>query len=228
MKPSGGAMEFSIEFASDSSLLVSWTKEADASGAIPLLFDRLSQSEWSPYFVNLHPAYRSVLVDFDPMQIDPHNLLREIERVAAGVNLTAPLAKALIEIPTVYGGESGPDLADVASSLGLSESEVVDLHSATEYTVSFLGFAPGFPYLEGLPEKLFCPRLATPRLKVPKGSVAIGGSQTGIYPAESPGGWRLIGRTYLELFDARKNPPALLYPGARVRFVAVAHVSGGG
>jgi KipI family sensor histidine kinase inhibitor len=224
MKPT----DWAVEFASDSSLLLSWTGEADGAAAIPLLLEKLAGSKLSDFFVNLHPAYRSLLVDFDPIRIDPNQLCDDIQTLAGGIDLSAASLGNLIEVPTVYGGEAGPDLADVANSLGLSESSVIELHAGVEYRVSFLGFAPGFPYLEGLPEKLFCARLEVPRLKVPKGSVAIGGAQTGIYPAESPGGWRLIGRTELELFDPKKSPPTLFHPGARVRFVPIRPSIGAG
>ncbi|WP_449553673.1 5-oxoprolinase subunit PxpB [Lelliottia amnigena] len=124
-----------------------------------------------------------------------------------------------IEIPVVYGGAAGPDLGEVARHAGLSEKQVVELHSANDYVVWFLGFQPGFPYLGGLPEQLATPRRAEPRLQVPAGSVGIGGAQTGIYPLASPGGWQLIGHTSLPLFDSRRDEPVLLRPGDTVRFV---------
>jgi len=124
-----------------------------------------------------------------------------------------------IEIPVVYGGAGGPDLGEVARHAGLSEKQVVELHSSIDYVVWFLGFQPGFPYLGGLPEQLATPRRAEPRLQVPAGSVGIGGAQTGIYPLMSPGGWQLIGHTPLPLFDSKRDEPVLLRPGDTVRFV---------
>ncbi|QKJ86398.1 Allophanate hydrolase subunit 1 [Paramixta manurensis] len=124
-----------------------------------------------------------------------------------------------IEIPVIYGGEAGPDLAVVAQHCQLSERQVVERHSATEYTVYFIGFQPGFPYLGGLDTSLHTPRRAEPRVQIVAGSVGIGGSQTGIYPLASPGGWQLIGRTDRRLFDVRQQPPTLLRPGDSVRFV---------
>lgn len=124
-----------------------------------------------------------------------------------------------IDIPVMYGGEAGPDLGEVARHCGMSERDVVALHSSVDYVVWFLGFQPGFPYMGGLPERLATPRRAEPRLLVPAGSVGIGGSQTGIYPLPSPGGWQLIGRTSLKLFDPQKDTPVLLAPGDTVRFV---------
>ncbi|MNC43291.1 Kinase A inhibitor [compost metagenome] len=127
----------------------------------------------------------------------------------------------LIEIPVRYGGRWGPDLEEAASLCGLTPAEWVRLHSGAEYRVLMVGFVPGFPYLDGLPEQLAVSRLATPRLKVPAGSVAVGGSQTGIYPLESPGGWRLVGWTPLALFRPGLEEPSLLRAGDRVRFVPV-------
>lgn len=124
-----------------------------------------------------------------------------------------------IAIPVIYGGEAGPDLGEVARHCGLTEKQVVELHSSVEYVVWFLGFQPGFPYLGGLPEQLAMPRRAEPRLQVAAGSVGIGGAQTGVYPLATPGGWQLLGRTPLALFDAQRKEPALLRSGDRVRFV---------
>lgn len=168
------------------------------------------------------PGYASVLVPFDPAAC-----AEEVVRAAIGESLgdaervgVEGAPGPLVEIPVRYGGRDGPDLADVAARLGRSEDEVVRLHAATEYRVFVLGFVPGFPYLGTLPETLALPRRATPRLRVPAGSVAIAGRQTGIYPASTPGGWHLLGRTDAVLWDPRREPPALLQPGARVRFVA--------
>ena len=124
-----------------------------------------------------------------------------------------------IEIPVVYGNAAGPDLGEVARHAGLSEKQVVELHSSVDYVVWFLGFQPGFPYLGGLPEQLITPRRGEPRVVVPAGSVGIGGQQTGIYPLASPGGWQLIGHTGLPLFDPKRAEPVLLRPGDTVRFV---------
>jgi KipI family sensor histidine kinase inhibitor len=123
-------------------------------------------------------------------------------------------------VPVRYGGPDGPDLEEVARRTGHTPAEVVHIHSGAEYTVHMIGFTPGFPYLAGLPEALAVPRLESPRTTVPAGSVAIGGRQTGIYPLESPGGWRIIGRTTLQLFTPETDPPTLLQLGDRVRFVA--------
>ena len=125
---------------------------------------------------------------------------------------------AIVEVPVCYGGEFGPDLEEVAQHAGMSAAEVIALHSNSNYIVHAVGFAPGFPYLGGLPEKLQTPRRATARTSVPAGSVGIGGKQTGIYPIASPGGWQLIGRTPLALFQPARNPPSLVRVGDHVKF----------
>ncbi len=124
-----------------------------------------------------------------------------------------------VEIPVHYGGSAGPDLDEVARSCGLTTAEVIERHSKPLYEVLCLGFQPGFPYLDGLDEKLFIPRRATPRSRIRAGSVAIGGERTGIYPGDSPGGWHIIGHSTLELFNPRANPPCRLRAGDRVRFL---------
>jgi KipI family sensor histidine kinase inhibitor len=206
--------------ASDRSLLLSFGDEIsfDAHLAVARLTRAL---EGVRGILNLHPAYTSVLIDFDPRlrtHVQVEALVRERLASHAG---DAPPEPRHVEIPVCYGGESGPDLADVARHTGLTEQRVVELHSAAEYLVYFVGFATCFPYLGGLPPELATPRLPAPRPSVPVGSVAIGGAQAGIYPLSSPGGWRLIGRTSLQLFDASASPPPLLRMGDRVRFIPV-------
>ena len=142
-----------------------------------------------------------------------------VEAALAGAQAAeAEEGERLVEIPVCYGGGQGPDLALVAAHAGMTPEEVIATHSGAEYRVHFLGFIPGFPYLVGLDPRLTTPRRDTPRTAVPAGSVGIGGVQTGVYPMESPGGWQLIGRTPLRLFDPHATPPALLHPGDRVRF----------
>ncbi|MGB9866366.1 MAG: 5-oxoprolinase subunit PxpB [Bacillota bacterium] len=167
------------------------------------------------------PTYRSVLVVFDPEQVEPEWLearVRELESHLESVELPPP---ALVEVPTAYGGEFGPDLPDVAAHTGLSPEEVIRLHSSVNYLVYMLGFTVGYPYLGGMPEQLATPRLKNPRGCVPAGSVGIAGPQTGIYPVDSPGGWRIIGRTPLKLYDPSRNPPVLFRPGDYLKFVPI-------
>lgn len=208
-----------IRPASDRSLLVSFGDAISLDSHRQVL--RLVRAfEGLPAgILNLHPAYASVLIDFDPRRRshdDVEALVRE--RMSSPEEHLARDARTM-EIPVSYGGPSGPDLEDVARHTGLTPARVVELHAAAPYLVYFLGFSPGFPYLGGLPPELATPRLAAPRKVVPAGSVAIGGSQTGVYPVESPGGWRIIGRTALRLFDPAATPPALLRIGDTVRFV---------
>ncbi|HEY1142041.1 MAG TPA: 5-oxoprolinase subunit PxpB [Lysobacter sp.] len=173
---------------------------------------------------DLVPAYASAGVFFDPLLIEVDALKTWLHSILATLPADAPetvAAVRTIEIPVAYGGEAGPDLDSAAAELGMTPVDLAKRHAAGEYTVAMIGFAPGFPYLLGLDPALALPRLATPRTSAPAGSVGIGGTQTGIYPRESPGGWRLIGRTPLALFDPSRDEPALLAPGDRVRFVAM-------
>jgi len=153
---------------------------------------------------------------------NPHSLaLDAIERLQRWWEESEALEpeSRYIEIPVVYGTAAGPDLGEVGRHAGLTEKQVVELHSSIDYVVWFLGFQPGFPYLGGLPEQLATPRRDEPRLQVPAGSVGIGGAQTGIYPIATPGGWQLIGHTPLSLFDPHRDEPVLLRPGDTVRFI---------
>jgi KipI family sensor histidine kinase inhibitor len=173
------------------------------------------------------PAYASLLLRFDPSDWagpdggSPH---QQVQAAASAVldepEQTVRTPREQV-IPVCYGGEYGPDLADVAAHCGLDAAAVAAIHTGADYSVAMLGFAPGFPYLLGLDPRLAVPRRRDPRQRVPAGSVAIGGSQTGIYPAALPGGWHLIGRTPLRLFDVTASMPALLAAGDRVRFQAI-------
>jgi len=194
---------------------------------------QLLQRAAIPGVIELAPAYTSVAVFFDPDAILKTNraasgafewLGTRIHSAVAGVGdrrrarrKTSPV----IEIPVCYDREFAPDLDAVAKHAEISAQQVVDLHSTSEYRVACIGFVPGFTFLAGLPRNLGTPRRGVPRKEIPPGSVGIGGLQTGIYPLRSPGGWNLIGRTPLKLFDPFKNPPTLLHPGDRVRFCAI-------
>jgi len=164
------------------------------------------------------PGMNNLSLLFDPVQIDVVEL--EMQVLSAWPQLAAAgIQGRQIEIPVAYGGESGPDLAEVARHTGLSPAEVVKRHSAGDYVVYLLGFLPGFAFMGGLAPELATPRRKEPRVAVPARSVGIGGEQTGIYPLVSPGGWQLIGRTSLEMFDPGAAEPTRLRPGDRVRFV---------
>jgi KipI family sensor histidine kinase inhibitor len=209
-----------LRHASDHTLLVTFDEEISPVAhrqvrqALAVL-----QAEPFPGVTDLHPAYASLLVSYDPTVANRDELSRQVaDRVAAADGNVLPDPRGM-EIPVAYGGEHGPDLPDVAKACGLSPAEVVRAHASGDYLVYFLGFSPGFPYLGGIPPAITAPRRATPRTRVEAGSVAIAGSQTGIYPLASPGGWQIIGRTPLALFDAQGTPPALLSIGDRLRFV---------
>lgn len=165
---------------------------------------------------------RTLVVHVDPLRCDLDRVVAVMEAPDADAVGAARTTASLIEIPVRYGGEIGPDLDVVATASGLSRDDVWRRHASTEYVVCFLGFLPGFPYLGRLDPALCLPRRSTPRTRVPAGSVAIAGEYTGIYPWESPGGWHVIGRTDVTLFDASRPRPTLLSPGDRVRFVPVA------
>ena len=170
---------------------------------------------------NLHPAYCSLLVKFDALRLRH----KELEAILRGYldrvdEVELPEARH-VEIPVCYGGEYGPDLADVCALHGMSPTQTIELHSSATYHVYFLGFVPGFAYLGGLPEALVTPRLATPRRKVPAGSVGIAENQTGVYPFATPGGWRVIGRTPVAMFRADRQELSLLSIGDRLRFTPI-------
>ncbi len=169
-----------------------------------------------PGLVDLVPAARSVLVLFEGDEADPA-LVERVLRNPAARTATADAGR-LVTIPTIYDGE---DIEEVAALAGLTTAEVVSRHSEQEYLAAFAGFVPGFAYLIGLDSRLRLPRLPSPRVRVPAGSVAIADEFTAVYPRESPGGWRLLGRTDVDLFDVRRDPPALLTPTTRIRFEPV-------
>jgi len=208
-----------IRPASDRSLLVSFGDaiSMDAHRQVRRLMCALREDPAG--ILNLHPAYASVLIDFDPRRRSHAEMEALVRERMLRPPEPADAGSRTVEIPVSYGGAFGPDLEEVARHSGLTHAGVVELHASARYLVYFLGFSPGFPYLGGLPPELSTPRLPTPRKRVPAGSVAIGGSHTGIYPVASPGGWRIIGRTALRLFDAEASPPALLRMGDKVRFV---------
>ena len=167
------------------------------------------------------PTYRSLVVYYDPLSISFSDLTSRIAGIEASLGEGETVAHRLVEIPTLYGGEYGPDIGDVAEHNGISVADVIEIHSGTDYPIYMMGFLPGFPYLGGMSESIATPRLKTPRSAIPAGSVAIADRQTGIYPIESPGGWRLIGRTPIILFDPGREPPVEIEPGDHLRFVQV-------
>ena len=192
----------------------------EANEKVRKLFLRL-QSQPIPGVLNLHPAYCSLLVKFDATKLRHELLEKELRsRLQQLDNFRLPEPRS-VEIPVCYGEDFGPDLDNVAESHGMTTEQVIQLHSATTYIVYFLGFVPGFAYLGELPTALTTPRHATPRRKVPAGSVGIAGNQTGVYPCETPGGWQLLGRTPLAMFRPDQDSLSLLSIGDHVRFKAI-------
>lgn len=179
------------------------------------------QAEAVEGIIETVPTYRSLLLLYDPLTLPLNELKKRVQRVEEELqDIPLPEPK-LTRIPVVYGGAYGPDLEGVAKYCGISAEEVIRLHCSQSYFIYMIGFMPGYPYMGELPEALITPRLKTPRLSVPKGSVAIAQKQTGIYSMESPGGWQIIGRTPVELFDPERKPPSFLQMGDRVQFYPI-------
>ena len=182
--------------------------DALEEGSIPGVFDFL-------------PTYRSVLVYYNPLIVTSGEVQDGIERLLQSAEVTDTGMRHVVHIPTLYGSEMGPDIAFVAEHNGIDEREVIRIHSGADYLVYMMGFSPGFAYLGGLDERLATPRLQSPRTEIPAGAVGIAETQTGVYPMASPGGWQLIGRTPLKLFDPTRERPVLLGAGDYVRFVPI-------
>jgi len=171
--------------------------------------------------IDIVPAYRSFLIIYDPLKLDLviiKNRMEDLQKKIGGIEIPEPKT---LEIPVVYGGEYGPDIEWIAQYHNIRVEEVIQLHTGTTYQVYMIGFMPGFPYMGELPEGLATPRRETPRTVIPQGSVAIAQRQTGIYPVESPGGWQILGRTPLKLFNPLRSPPTLLEMGDVVQFFSI-------
>lgn len=189
----------------------------------------IMQPDWLIEYI---PAYTTLTVVYNPIALMkkhsssllPYNIICDEIKTFLSTDMNVPMIEnRTIEIPVCYGGKFGPDLSFVSESNGLTDEEVIHIHSTGTYIVYMLGFAPGFPYIGGMSSKISTPRRGSPRLKIPSRSVGIAGSQTGIYPIETPGGWQLIGSTPLQLFSIRHNPPTLLQAGDSVRFKPISY-----
>lgn len=181
---------------------------------------RLKQELPASGNIEIIAAYASVLISYDPLTLGFDDICAVTDRVVGDARPSV-LSRRRFVLPVKYGEVFGPDLEDVARAHNLDPSEVVSLHASKDYQIFCIGFSPGFPYLGGLPKALHTPRLDTPRTVVPAGSVAIGGGQTGVYPISMPGGWRIIGRTPLRLFDPLAVPPVPFEPGDSIRFETI-------
>jgi inhibitor of KinA len=213
-----------IEPLGDSALLVRVVEECEAEASLDAVLRATRQLERAkiPGVIELVPAYTTIGLFFDPARIGGFDEFQASVERALHDDLEPARPRAggetVIEVPVCYESEFAPDLDEIARHTGLSRDEIIGRHSAASYRVSCVGFTPGFPYLSGLPPELATPRRASPRKEVPAGAVAIGGTQTGIYPRKSPGGWNIIGRAPLRLFDIDRDPPALFQAGDHVRF----------
>lgn len=208
--------------AGDSSLLIEFGDEISPEINKKITATvQLMKAQQIEGVVDLIPAFCSLLINYDPRIITYENLQKRMEHLVK-LDVTAEQAsKKVIEIPVCYGGEYGPDIENIAEHAGLTVEEVIKIHSSRDYLIYMLGFLPGFAYLGGLEECLHTPRLANPRIKINAGSVGIGGSQTGIYPLDSPGGWQLLGMTPVTVYDPLREVPILYEAGEYIRFVPV-------
>ncbi len=216
------AMPPSIRPLGDSALQVCWC-EMPWMETFPWVHSLAKKLRDEPLegLVATVPAFQTLTVHYDPLAWRWDELVRVLDHLIASVPPLPNESRRWMEIPVCYDEALGPDLDRVAQKNHLSHAEIVNLHTSAEFIVQMIGFSPGFPYLAGLPDSLVTPRLATPRLEVPSGAVAIGGRQAGIYSMPSPGGWNIIGRTPLKLFDPRHEPCVFLRAGDRLRFRSI-------
>jgi inhibitor of KinA len=215
-------MPIQYQPAGDQSILVQFGNEINEhNNAMVRSFAHLVESQSGEAWGEVILGYTTVLVHYNPLAISFHEAVEQFGKWESELAEVALPASRVVEIPVVYGGQFGPDLEDVAVHNGLSSDEVMQIHASKEYLVYFLGFTPGFPFLGGMSEKIATPRLQSPRVSIPAGSVGIANNQTGIYPVSSPGGWRLVGRTPLRFYDPVGDPPFLLQAGDYLRFVKI-------
>ncbi len=215
-------MEFSIQPLGDTGIIIQFGTEISEAiyQQIRQYVYWLEQSciegivEWVPAYTTLAVFYRPNIISYDELS---QKLLKIGEKIES-MPVPDPI---VIEIPTLYGKEAGPDIQFVAETNGLSEEEVVKIHSSSDYLIYMIGFVPGFPYLGGMDKRIAAPRKKTPRSRIPAGSIGIAGEQTGIYPLETPGGWQIIGRTPVKLYDPQKQDLILLKAGDYIRFVPI-------
>jgi len=217
--PSGDMQQFRIVPAGDAALVVDLPARIDPDlNAWCVGLARTVQSELGTAIRDAVIGYCSVTVYFDPMKTDGAWLEAELQTLAEDLEVEAATRGASVDVPVRYGGESGPDLSEVARFAGCSEDDVIALHAGRDYRVYLVGFVPGFAYMAEVDSRIAIPRKAMPRTAVPAGSVAIAAAQTGVYPAVTPGGWNIIGRTPLAPYDPVRREPFLFRPGDTVRF----------
>lgn len=225
-------MEYHLQVVSENAIIVEFGKEITETTLQDIQSVTSSIENHSfPWIVEFVPAFTTITIYFDPFKIwqlapDSKQLpsqyaLEQLELFLSTIQTIKISEPRKITIPVCYGGELGPDLEFVAKHNNISTDKVINIHANGEYIVYMVGFAPGFPYLGGLSEKIFTPRKKTPRLLIPEGSVGIAGGQTGVYPIDSPGGWQIIGQTPLKLFRPDQQIPSLLKMGDRIHFMPI-------
>ncbi len=208
--------------AGDASLLVEFGQEINPEINRKIAATvQLMREQHIEGVVDVIPAFCSLLINYDPRVIGYEEIKGRMQNLLKIDVQAGNERRKIFEIPVCYGGEFGPDIANIAEHAGLTEEEVISLHSSRDYLIYMLGFLPGFCYLGGLDERIFTPRLANPRIKIDAGSVGIGGSQTGIYPLDSPGGWQLMGKTPVKTYDPEREIPILVEAGDYIRFVPI-------
>ena len=211
-----------ILVAGDSSVLIEFGNEINPetnrriAATVQLIRDQQIEG-----IVDMIPTYCALLINYDPRVILYDPLVKRLQSLLKIEVKAGESKKRVYEIPVCYGGKYGPDMDVIASHAGLTEDEVIQIHSSRDYLIYMLGFLPGFTYLGGLDERIHTPRLNTPRVRIEAGSVGIGGSQTGIYPLDSPGGWNLMGKTPVRTYDPEREVPILVEAGEYIRFVPV-------
>lgn len=208
--------------AGDSSILVQFEKKItpEINRQISALV-QLMKEQHIEGVTDIIPAFCSLLINYDPRVIRYEEIKKRMEALLKIEIAAGEEKKRIFEIPVCYGGEFGPDIENIAQHAGLTVEEVIKIHTSCDYLIYMLGFLPGFTYLGGLDERIHTPRLANPRIKIAAGSVGIGGSQTGIYPMDSPGGWQLMGMTPVKTYDPEREVPILVEAGDYIRFVPI-------
>lgn len=211
-----------IAAAGDSSILIEFEKEIrpDINQKISATV-QLLKAQQTPGVIDIIPAFCSLLINYDPRVISYGEMKKRMEDILKIDVKAGASRKKVYEIPVCYGGKYGPDIETIAENAGLSIEEVIEIHSSCDYLIYMLGFLPGFCYLGGLDERIHTPRLANPRIKINAGSVGIGGSQTGIYPLDSPGGWQLMGMTPVKTYDPNREIPILVEAGSYIHFFPI-------
>lgn len=216
-------METKYLLAGDKAIVVEFGDiiDEDINRKVINLMKNIESSSLINSIYEMIPTYRSLMIIYNPLKITFNDLINSVKNIECNLKVLDKREKNIIKIPVLYGNDCGPDIDTVAKHNRLSIEDVIRLHSEAEYLVYMLGFTPGFTYLGGMNSKLETPRLDNPRVKIPEGSVGIAGKQTGVYPIESPGGWQLIGRTPIKLYNPKRENPILLKAGDYVKFTPI-------